>query len=275
MRNCVQSAHSFSGNAVSIYVISNKPLLIKLFSAWFISVAAKIPHKMNFLTKTVPAIPTPVQYIPPMWFTSVVIIHKEAVSVCHTVEAYAKVESASQSSQAVPHCASLKLLNALLILMLPWLHRVNPAFVSLWMDSRASLFQHVCLRASIWNPLPSPRGRNRECGLSQQMSLLFQRDLYCETITKWQPEARVLPYKLYFNIPPTPFFFINSLLEGRYCVSKACVFKNTDTQWNCPLEQQRLRRTANSGLQCQNKTVYVTDYSRNRWLCPEKASYWS
>lgn len=51
--------------------------------------------------------------------------------VCHTVEAYAKVESASQSLQAVPHCASLKLLNALLILMLPWLHLVNPAFVSL------------------------------------------------------------------------------------------------------------------------------------------------
>lgn len=56
---------------------------------------------------------------------------QEGYLVCHTVESYAKVESASQSSQAVSHCASLKLLNALLIPMLPWLRLVNPVFVSL------------------------------------------------------------------------------------------------------------------------------------------------
>lgn len=161
---------------------------------------------MNFLTITVPTTPTPVQYIPLMWFISVVIIHKKAVSVCHTVEAYAKVESASQSSQAVPHCASLKLLNALLILMLPWLHLVNPAFVSLWMDSGASLFQHVCLRASIWNPLPSPHGRNRECGLSKADVFAVSKGFILWDDNKVTNRGSCATLQALLHPPPPPFF---------------------------------------------------------------------
>lgn len=63
---------------------------------------------------------------------------------CHTVGAYAQMQPASQSSQAAPHRASLKLLNALLIPALPWLQLVDPAFSktmnglwSLWLLLRA------------------------------------------------------------------------------------------------------------------------------------------
>lgn len=47
---------------------------------------------------------------------------------CHPVEAYSQMQPASRSSQAAPHRASLKLLNALLIPVLPWLQQVDPAF---------------------------------------------------------------------------------------------------------------------------------------------------
>lgn len=79
---------------------------------------------------------------------------QEGYLVRHMAEAYAKMEHASRSSQTASHCVSLKLLKAaLLILMLPWLHLVNPAFVSLWMDSSdspASQSHCVCLLICIF-----------------------------------------------------------------------------------------------------------------------------
>lgn len=47
---------------------------------------------------------------------------------CHTAEADSQMQPASRSSQAARHRASLKLLNALLIPVLPWLQLVDPAF---------------------------------------------------------------------------------------------------------------------------------------------------
>lgn len=74
-----------------------------------------------------------------MWRSAVTAIHGKTAPARHTTEAHAQVGSASQRSQAVPHCASLKQVGSL-ILMLPWRHPVNLAFLSLWMDSGASLF---------------------------------------------------------------------------------------------------------------------------------------
>lgn len=47
---------------------------------------------------------------------------------CHTAGAYSQLQPASRSSQAARHRASLKLLNALLVPVLPWLQLVDPAF---------------------------------------------------------------------------------------------------------------------------------------------------
>lgn len=158
-------------------------LVISHHPSWFLTYV--LQRRLKYLirrktlsqfltTKTVPPIPR-AQYSSNVIYIS---YPQESFFVCHTVEAYAKVESASQSSQAVPHCASLKLLNALLILMLPWLHLVNPAFVSLWMDSSdspASLFQHVCLLVCIWNPLQS-----RHWG--KRMWAVFIRFICCSKV---------------------------------------------------------------------------------------------
>lgn len=167
MRSCLQSAHSFAGKAIkqcprTSWIIGL--LLIKLFFAWFILVMVNISDQ-NKLSHFLSAHNAPCSILLLMWSISVVIIHKYALPACHTVQAYAEVECASQSLQPVPHCAPLKVLNALLVLMLPWLHLVNPAFVSLWMDSGAPLFQHVLSStASIWHPIQSPHGREGECG---------------------------------------------------------------------------------------------------------------
>lgn len=73
---------------------------------------------------------------------------------CHTAGAYSQLQPASRSSQAARHRASLKLLKALLVPVLPWLQLVDPAFSrtmnglwSLW------LFLHAVHHL---NPLPPP-----------------------------------------------------------------------------------------------------------------------
>lgn len=104
--------------AVSTHRIRNKAKAKKL------KAEVKISHDMNFPCASFQK-QYSMQYIPLICFALVVITHKKAAFVCRTMEAYAKVDSASQSSQAVPHCSSLKLLGAPLILVLPWLHLIQ------------------------------------------------------------------------------------------------------------------------------------------------------
>lgn len=108
--------------------------------------------KRNFLTSTLPQWLRFLLLSPPLTrFLSVNYPQKSCCISCHTVEAYAQMQPASQSSQAEPHRASLKLLNALLIPALPWLQLVDPAF-SKTMNGLWSLWLLLHARPSSESP---------------------------------------------------------------------------------------------------------------------------
>lgn len=86
----------------------------------------------------------PLQFSSLIWFLSAVIILRRA-GLFPVIQL--KLQPASQSLQAAPHRAFLKLLNALLIPVLPWLQLVDPAF-SKTMNGLWSLWLFLCARSS-------------------------------------------------------------------------------------------------------------------------------